>query len=286
MHLKSFWFNRCCLVCFYPRFFLSTSEKFQFVWFSLFIWIHNKVESPAELRSWTSLSSRSTENKSVCWIKISLLIVLPLTCCHSPSSRQRWCPGAPWFSSSPRGSPLPLGSSAPRGSSPLTSCGWTVCPSHLPSLRCARRRSGPWAGPRGRGPSIPWWCRTSSPHTVGGRQEQRWERFTLALSRQMNQKGVFRGFSSDLPSEPSVGDLRPSSVPQDIVFHALHTGVLSHFGAVGRFIVLHLCRHKPGSSGSTRMHQQGWVREVPAEHPLPPSAIQQLVHKRRQLEVK
>lgn len=50
-------------------------------------------------------------------------------------------------------------------------------------------------------------------------------------------------------SEPGVRDLRPSSVSQHVVLHALHTGVLSHFGAIGRLIVLHLCRHKPGSSG-------------------------------------
>lgn len=49
---------------------------------------------------------------------------------------------------------------------------------------------------------------------------------------------------SDLMPEPAVGDLRSASVSQHVVLHALHTGVLSHFGSVRRLVVLHLCKHK------------------------------------------
>lgn len=44
--------------------------------------------------------------------------------------------------------------------------------------------------------------------------------------------------------EPGVRDLRSSSVSQHVVLHALHTGVLSHFRAIRRLIVLHLCEDK------------------------------------------
>ncbi len=41
---------------------------------------------------------------------------------------------------------------------------------------------------------------------------------------------------------PAVGDLWSAPVSQHIVFHALHTGVLSDFRAKWRFIVLNLCK--------------------------------------------
>lgn len=49
---------------------------------------------------------------------------------------------------------------------------------------------------------------------------------------------------SDLMPEPAVRDLRSASVPQYVVLHALHTGVLSYFRAIRRLIVLHLCKEK------------------------------------------
>jgi len=49
--------------------------------------------------------------------------------------------------------------------------------------------------------------------------------------------------ASHLMPDPGVGDLRAPPVPQHAVLHALHTGVLSHLGAVCRLVVLHLCGH-------------------------------------------
>lgn len=49
---------------------------------------------------------------------------------------------------------------------------------------------------------------------------------------------------SYLMPEPGVGDLRAPPVSQHIVLHALHTGVLTHLGAVRRLVVLHLCKDK------------------------------------------
>lgn len=57
---------------------------------------------------------------------------------------------------------------------------------------------------------------------------------------------------SDLMPEPAVGDLGSSSVSQHVVLHAFHTGVLSHFRAKCRLIVLHLCKHK----------HNPWIRRV------------------------
>lgn len=45
-------------------------------------------------------------------------------------------------------------------------------------------------------------------------------------------------------SEPGLRDLRAAPVSQHVVFHALHTGVLTHFGAVRWLVVLHLCKDK------------------------------------------
>lgn len=49
---------------------------------------------------------------------------------------------------------------------------------------------------------------------------------------------------SDLMCEPGIRDLRSSSVSQHVVLHALHTGVLSHFRAICRLVILHLCKQK------------------------------------------
>lgn len=47
--------------------------------------------------------------------------------------------------------------------------------------------------------------------------------------------------------QPGVRDLGSSSVPQHAVLHALHAGVLSNLGAIGRLVLLHLCRHSKHS---------------------------------------
>lgn len=49
---------------------------------------------------------------------------------------------------------------------------------------------------------------------------------------------------SNLMPEPGVGNLRSSSVSQHVVLHAFHTGVLTHFRAIRRLVVLHLCKYK------------------------------------------
>lgn len=49
---------------------------------------------------------------------------------------------------------------------------------------------------------------------------------------------------SNLMPEPGVGNLRSSSISQNVVLHAFHTGVLTHFRAIRRLVVLHLCKYK------------------------------------------
>lgn len=49
---------------------------------------------------------------------------------------------------------------------------------------------------------------------------------------------------SNLMPEPGVGNLRSPSVSQHVVLHAFHTGVLTHFRAIRRLVVLHLCKYK------------------------------------------
>lgn len=68
---------------------------------------------------------------------------------------------------------------------------------------------------------------------------------------------------SDLMPEPAVRDFRSSSVSQHVVLHALHTGVLSHFRAKCRLIVLHLCKHKynPWIRHVLQIITSGWSEE-------------------------
>lgn len=67
---------------------------------------------------------------------------------------------------------------------------------------------------------------------------------TLHIHTAYCMKMSFQYSSTYLMPEPSVWDLRSSSVSQHVVLHALHTGVLSHFRAICRLILLHLCEHK------------------------------------------
>lgn len=49
---------------------------------------------------------------------------------------------------------------------------------------------------------------------------------------------------SNLMPKPGVGNLRSSSVSQHVVLHAFHTGVLTHFRAIRRLVILHFCKYK------------------------------------------
>lgn len=64
--------------------------------------------------------------------------------------------------------------------------------------------------------------------------------------------------------EPAVGDLRPPSVSQHIILHALHTGVLSHFRAVRRLVILYFCKTQAQLTDQT-LQTLNWAASKP--HP-------------------
>ena len=47
--------------------------------------------------------------------------------------------------------------------------------------------------------------------------------------------------STYLVCGPAGGDVRPASVSQHQISHAVHTGLLAHFGAKGWLVAPHLC---------------------------------------------
>lgn len=77
-----------------------------------------------------------------------------------------------------------------------------------------------------------------------------WGEAQASGSSQMNSAAsTAHVWCSYLMVKPGAGDLGSPSVSQDIVLHAFHTGVFSHFGAEGGLVLFHFWQEKKQTQG-------------------------------------